>query len=126
MTECDQFEQNAVHMHSISSLILRNHDSTNYWKYSPKCSIAFHQLLEKLNTRGQTRRSLLQYSLLPSSQLLYNQFEGLYQPLSRSNTNKCVTFLVDQVQRSLEELHNKHSIAHMNVCPPRVHPTSFT
>lgn len=133
-TECDQFEQNAVQVHSTSSLITRNQDSTKYWKYSPRCSIAFHKILEKLNIRGRTRanRSLLQYSLLPSSQLLYgqltfNQFEGLYQPLSRSNANKCLTSLIDQVRRSLEELHNQHSIAHMDVRLPNICFTrSFT
>ena len=56
--------------------------------------------------RVQTRRGLLQYSLLPSSQLLYgkltfNQFEGLYQ-LSRSSAKKCLASLIDQLRRSLD------------------------
>ena len=68
--------------------------------------------------RVQTRRGLLQYSLLPSSQLLYgkltvNQCEGLYQ-LSRSSAKKCLASLIDQLRRSLEELHNEN-IAHMDV-----------
>ena len=40
-TECDQLEQNAVQVHSRSSLIIRNSDSTKYWKYTPRHSIDF-------------------------------------------------------------------------------------
>lgn len=65
-TECDLFEQNAVQVHSKSSLIIRNYNSMKYWKYSPNYSSAFSTLLGKSSMRVQTCRGLLQYSLLPS------------------------------------------------------------
>ena len=121
--ECDRFKSNAEQVFSKTSLLIRNHNRTKYWKYNPRITPKFLRLSAK--QIAQPTKSLLKHSLLPSSELscgeelTFYEFEGLDPQKSRESAKRSLVPLIEQVKVALEELHSQ-SVAHMDVCLPNI------
>ena len=123
--ECDVFESGAVQVNSFTSLVIRNRDSTKYWKFNVKATMEFVSLETiqavriELNAGSYLQQSLLHSSISQQGGRIFYQYEGLKPPLSRQEAKSHLLALVEGVRVALDELH-RQSVAHMDVRLPNI------
>ena len=118
--ECDTFEINGSLVQSSRSLIIRNSNSTKYWK----CSFDSTGTFLRLATRHIVQAVRLEYNLLPQEEhtrdaRTFFVYEGLQAPLCRERAKECLVPLLQGVKTALDELH-RHGYAHMDVRLPNI------